>query len=34
MANSVESDETPYCVASDLGLHCLLMHVCPKTKEK
>ena len=24
-ANNVDPDQMPYCVASDLGLHCLLM---------
>ena len=31
VANSVDPDETPRSVASHLGLHCLLRHVCPKT---
>ena len=27
VANSVDHDQTPRCVASDLGLHCLYMPV-------
>ena len=33
MANSVDPDQMPHNVASDLGLHCLLRPVCPNTKE-
>ena len=29
MANSVDPDQTPRSVASDLGLHCLLRVICP-----
>ena len=29
MANTVDPDQTPHSVASDLGLHCLLRPVCP-----
>ena len=32
MASSVDSDQTPRSAASDLGLHCLLRHVCPWDK--
>ena len=28
MVNSVDPDQTPHIAASDLGLHCLLRHVC------
>ena len=31
MANSVDPDQVPQNVASDLGLHCLLRPVCPST---
>ena len=31
MANSVDPDQMPYSVPSDLGLHCLLKTVFPKT---
>ena len=31
MANSVDPDQTAPQEQSDLGLHCLLRHVCPKT---
>ena len=31
MANSVDPDRTPHVAASDLGQHCLLWYVCPKT---
>ena len=34
MANSVDPDQMPHSVASDLGLHCLLRPVCPNTKDK
>ena len=34
VANSVDPDQTPRYAASDLGLHCLLSLVCPKTKSK
>ena len=30
MANSVDSDQTEQ---SDLGLHCLPRHICPKTQD-
>ena len=29
VANSVVPDQKPRSVASDLGLHCLIMPVCP-----
>ena len=29
MANSVDPDQMPHTLASDLGLHCLLKPVCP-----
>ena len=29
MANSVDPDQIPHSVASDLGLHCLLSPICP-----
>ena len=29
VADNVDSDQTPRSAASDLGLHCLLMPVCP-----
>ena len=32
--NSVDPDQMPHSVASDLGLHCLLRSVCPTTKDK
>ena len=32
MENNVDPDQTPRSAASDLGLHCLLRHVCPNTK--
>ena len=32
MANSVDPDQMPNYVASDLGIHCLLKLICPKTK--
>ena len=28
---SVDTDQMPHSVASDLGLHCLLRPVCPNT---
>ena len=31
VANSVDSDQMPHSVASDLSLHCLLRHVCLNT---
>ena len=31
MENSADPDQTPRSAASDLGLHCLLRHVCPNT---
>ena len=31
MANSVGPDQIPHSVASDLGLHCLLMPDCPNS---
>ena len=31
MANSVDPDQMPYSVASDLGLHCLQRLVCPSS---
>ena len=31
MANSVDPDQTPHSVASDLGLHCLHWPICPNT---
>ena len=31
MTNCVDPDQTPRSAASDLGLHCLLMHVCPNS---
>ena len=34
MANSGEPDQTPRSAASDLGLHCLLGPVSPKTSGK
>ena len=34
VANSVNPDETPRSAASNLGLHCLLWHVCPNTYGK
>ena len=34
VANSVDPDEMPHFVASHLGLHCLLMPVCPNTYGK
>ena len=34
LANSVDPDQTPYYVASDRGLHCLLRSVCENTKGK
>ena len=34
MANSVDPDQMPECAASDLGLRCLLMPVCPSTYDK
>ena len=33
MANSVDLDQMPHSVASDLGLHCLQWPICPNTKE-
>ena len=32
VANSVDPDQMPHTVASDLGLHCLLRPVCSNTK--
>ena len=32
MANSVDPDQMPHSVASDLGLHCLLRLACLNTK--
>ena len=32
MANSVDPDQMPHSVASDLGLHSLLRPVCPNSK--
>ena len=32
MADSVDPDQMPLFVASDLGLHCLLRPVCPNIK--
>ena len=29
MANSVDPDQMPHSVASDLGLHCLQRPICP-----
>ena len=34
MANSVGPGQMLYFVVSDMGLHCLLRHVCPDTKGK
>ena len=34
MANSVDPDQTPHSAASDQGLHCLLMPICPNTLGK
>ena len=31
VANSLDPDQTPRSAASDLGLDCLLRHVCPNT---
>ena len=31
MANSVDPDQMPHSVASDLGLHCLQRTMCPNT---
>ena len=31
MANSVDPDQTPCSVASNLGLHCLQRPICPTT---
>ena len=31
MANSVDPDQMPHSVASDLGLHCLQTPICPST---
>ena len=31
MANSVDPDQMPHSVASDLGLHCLPRPICPDT---
>ena len=31
MANSVDPDQTAPLEESDLGLHCLPRHICPKT---
>ena len=31
VVNSVDPDQMPHYVASDLGLHCLLTPVCPNT---
>ena len=30
----MDPDQTPHYAASDLGLHCLLKHVCPNTLDK
>ena len=32
MVNSVDPDQMPHSVASDLSLHCLLRPVCPTNK--
>ena len=32
MTNSVDPDQMLHFAASDLGLHCLLRHVCPNTE--
>ena len=29
MTNSVDPDQTPHSLASDVGLHCLLRPACP-----
>ena len=34
IANSVDPDQTPRSAASDLGLHCLAVLVCPNTWDK
>ena len=34
MASNVDSDQMPRLVASDLNLHCLLMHVCPNIQDR
>ena len=34
VANSVDPDQTPRSVASDLGLLCLLRPICPNTLDK
>ena len=34
MTNSADSDQTPRWAASDHGLHCLLNHACPNTKNE
>ena len=34
ISDSVDPDQLPHSVASDLGLHCLLRLVCPNTWEK
>ena len=31
MANSLDPDQMPHPVASDLGVHCLLRPICPNT---
>ena len=31
VANGVDPDQMPHSAASDLGLHCLLRHVCLNT---
>ena len=32
VVNSVDPDQTPRSAASDLGLYCLLRHVCPSVR--
>ena len=32
MSNDVDPDQMPYLVLSDLGIHSLLMPVCPNTE--
>ena len=34
MATSVDPDQVPHSVASDLGLHYLLRSICPNTSIK
>ena len=33
MADSVDPDQMPHYVESDLELHCLLIPICPNTKD-